>query len=156
MQKGLPPEHEEALWTPLEHAWHLLATPDYLRLPLQLVLSFGSDCPQRKYEVEFDKVVKAMIKCLSSKLVYVRATETSLRGSFIYWYLVHNVAVSLSYSKRKEAISTTELTRRNVTNLLLKQTPVAFSEWEKKLLWSDLEKSVPSFVYCSFSELSLD
>jgi len=152
LQKGVPPEYEEALWANLENTWGMLAFKGFTLFPLSSLVSTptNSDYPLRPFEDELDKVVKAMIKCFSSRLVFERVSEEKLRSSFIYWYLIHHISCSLNSLPSKERPKEKALTRRNVLNLILKQETIVFSEWEKKLFWSDIEKAVPDFVRLLF------
>ena len=68
----------------------------------------------------------------------------------MYWYLVHTLSSLLSGDKMEKKDMRKEEKFESKEQLLLalmkpKET-VELSDWEKKLLWSDLEASLPDYV----------
>eukprot|EP01126_Amoeba_proteus_P033722 TRINITY_DN3322_c0_g2_i2.p1 TRINITY_DN3322_c0_g2~~TRINITY_DN3322_c0_g2_i2.p1 ORF type:complete len:243 (+),score=52.91 TRINITY_DN3322_c0_g2_i2:465-1193(+) len=88
MQRQNPSEVKMMLWQPIDQLWHLLVPDEkfssYTFLPLSTFLYPPEDS---------SCVLEQYFKCLTTNKCLLHSFDM-LRGSFVYWFLVHHVACS--------------------------------------------------------------
>eukprot|EP01127_Copromyxa_protea_P019714 TRINITY_DN6460_c0_g1_i1.p1 TRINITY_DN6460_c0_g1~~TRINITY_DN6460_c0_g1_i1.p1 ORF type:complete len:1336 (+),score=289.57 TRINITY_DN6460_c0_g1_i1:41-4048(+) len=116
MQRKLPQEIKNLVWAPLDQLWHLLLPNsdqgNYTFLPLETLLQPAEDSKE---------VLQTYFKCLKVNKCLSFSWE-QIRGSFIYWFLVHHV--NSSFWPTRKAEDSTRARRTGFTSVLRDLKPV--------------------------------